>query len=419
MLRAIGFLIIAAILLAIAWGIGNIPGTLTAHSGAYTVETSVPAAIIIIAIIAVVLSLLLGLFGRLRRAPGGFGNWRSGRRQRQGEAATERGIVALAAGDAAAAQNEAVTARKLLGDQPLVLLLTAESARLAGNTEQANAAFQQLTRHKGLAYLGHRGLLRHHLAAGDHDIATTHALAAEDAYPGGSWTRNQRLEIALKQRDYAAALRLTRNQAEVAALATAASNAAGTAADAFHYAKQAVKAAPGFAPAVAAYANALRRSKRDRAARQALAKGWAAAPHPLIADSWLDKIATPIERAQAAAELAKRAPGHPESELLLAQTALNAQLTGEARRHANAAIKGGLTDKRAYAVLASLEPNPENITAAANAPAPRWLCENCQAETAEWTAICPSCGKAGSLVWQTSGPALRRLPAPSPAAIIG
>jgi HemY protein len=402
MLRAFGFLIVAVILLALAWAIGSIPGTLTAHSGGYMVQTSVPAAIVMMAVIALVLALLLRLFGGIRRAPGGFGNWRSGRRRRLGEAATERGIVALAAGDAAAAQTEAVNARRLLGDTPLVLLLTAESARLAGKPEQANAAFQQLTQHKRMAYLGHRGLLRHHLAAGDSDTAAGHALAAEDAYPGGAWTKDQRLEIALRKRDYAAALNLARNPAQTVALATAAANAATSPADALIFAKRAIKTAPGFAPAIAAYANALRRAKRDRAARQTLLKGWAAAPHPLLGDAWLEKIAAPIERAQAAVELADSAPRHPESELLLAQTALAAQLSGEAKRHAHAALAAGLKDKRVYAILASLEPGPDSIAAAANAPAAKWRCEQCQAETEDWTAICPNCGKAGTLAWQSS-----------------
>jgi HemY protein len=414
MFRAIRFIVIAGLLLALAWWIGTIPGTFTAHSGQVTVQTSVPVAILILAAIAVILSFLLRLVFHLRRAPGGIGNWRSGRRQKQGEIAVQRGIVALAAGDAAAAQVAAVQARRQLGDTPLVLLLTAEAARLSGNTAQAKAAFQQLTGHKDMAFLGHRGLLRAHLEDGQHEIAATHALAAEDAYPGSAWLKTQRLDIALKQQDVKAALALTHNPAEIAALATAAANAADHPADARRYGKQAIKAAPNFAPAIAAYARALRRSNRERAARKMLTNGWAASPHPMIAAAWLEKFVSPIERAQAASELAKAAPGQPETELLLAETALAAQLSGEARRHAQAAIQAGLTDKRPYTVLATLEPSPENITAAASAPAPRWVCGNCSAETSDWAATCPNCGKAGTLAWKTTAKALAVVAMPAP-----
>jgi HemY protein len=420
MFRAIRFIVIAAILLALAWWIGTIPGTLTAHSGNYTLQTSVPAAVLILAIIVAILTLLLHLGGRVRRAPGGIGSWRSGKRRSQGELAVQRGIVALAAGDPSAAQTAASQSRKLLGDTPLVLLITAESARLAGKPEQAKAAFQALTGHKDMAFLGHRGLLRHHLEGGDHDVAATHALAAEDAYPGSTWLQTQRLDIALKKHDVKAALALTRSPAEIAALATAAANEAAYPADALRYAKQAIKAAPGLAPAIAAYALALRKKGRDRAAKKSLVKGWSAAPHPLIAEAYLAKFASPIERVQAAAELAKAATGHPESELLLSQTSLAAQLTGEAKRHANAAIQAGLSDKRPYTVLASLDPSPDNVTAAAIAPAPKWVCSNCSADTPDWTAICPACGKAGTLSWRASTKALAvvEAPAPQPAAAL-
>jgi len=419
MFRAVRFIVIAAVLLALAWWIGTIPGTFTAHSGQVTVQTSVPVAILILVLTALILSFLLRLVFHLRRAPGGLGNWRSGRRQKQGELAVQRGIVALAAGDAPAAQANATQARKQLGETPLVLLLTAEAARLAGNTAQARAAFQQLAGIKDMAFLGHRGLLRAHLEGGEHEIAATHALAAEDAYPGSAWLKRQRMDIALKQQDVKAALALTHNPAEIAALATAAANAADHPAEARRYGKQAIKAAPNLAPAIAAYARALRRSNKERAARKLLLNGWAAAPHPLIAAAYLEKISSSIERAQAALELAKVAPGQPETEILLAETALAAQLSGEAKRHANAAIQAGMSDRRPYAVLAALEPSPDHISAAANAPAPRWMCENCAAETSDWAAVCPSCGKAGKLVWKTAAKALAvvAIPAPQPAGV--
>jgi HemY protein len=332
MFRALRFILIAAILLVLAWWIGGLPGDVTAHSGRYTVQTSVPAAILILFIIALLMTVLLRVLGGIRRAPRGLSSWRGGRRARLGEIATQRGIVALAAGDAPAARAEAGRARKLLGDTPLVLLLTAEAARLSGQTEQAQAAFAQLTRHKDMAFLGHRGLLRHSFAQGDHDAAHSHALAAEDAYPGSAWLRAKRLELAVRQQKWAAALGLTKQPAQVAALATAAARTAPDKRRALALAKQAVKADPTLAPAVVAYAAALRDVGKPRAAARALLAGWKAAPNPLLAQAYLARLATPIERAQAAAELAAAHPGHPESELILGETALAARLTGEARR---------------------------------------------------------------------------------------
>ncbi len=406
MLRALRFLVIAAVLLALAWGVGSIPGTLTARSGAYTVETSVPGAIVILAVVALLLGFLWRLLAGLRRAPGGFGNWRGARRRKRAELALERGIVALAAGDATAAGANGAAARAWMGETPLVLLLCAEASRLAGNTEQANADFARLAGLTGFAFLGHRGLARHHLAAGNQAAAAEAIGAAEAAYPGSPWIRNRRLKLALDSRDYAAALPLAGTPLRTAALAAAAANAATTPAQALRHAKQAMKAAPSYPPAVSAYVRALRKAGKNRAARRTAMKAWAAAPHPMLAETWLENIPSALERAQAAAELAGSAPGHPESELLLAQTALAAQLSGEARRHANAALRTGLADKRVQSVLASLDPNTATATALANAPEPVWQCARCAAKAPQWQPVCPACGEIGSLAWRAEPPAV-------------
>jgi HemY protein len=395
MLRALRFLLIAAVLLLLAWWIGSLPGTLTARSGSITVETSVPAAILMLALLVLCLVALLRMIGRLRRAPGGFFAWRGARRRRLGEIATQRGIVALAAGDGAGAGAEADRARKLLGETPLVLLLTAESARIAGRTDQAQAAFQKLTLHKDMAFLGHRGLLRHHLAAGDHDTADVHAKAAASSYPGSDWLRGKQREIAIGKGDFPAALRLTSEKTEVAALATAAAVAATDDRQAVGFAKQAVKANPALGPAVVAYAAALRKIGRPGAARRALLAGWAVAPQPMIAESFIAPFPTPLERAQTAVTLAAARPGHPESELLLAQTSLAARLTGEARRHAEAAIAAGLNDGRAAAVLAALD----GLAGAPPPAPPGWVCTACRTTHETWQPVCPHCRKTGTIAW--------------------
>jgi HemY protein len=400
MWRAVKFIVIAAILLVLAWWIGGLPGNVTAISGPYRVETSVPAALLILVLIALLLTVLLRVLGGVRRAPGGVVAWRGGRRQRLGEIATQRGLVALAAGDVAAARAEAGRARKCLGDTPLVLLLTAEAARLAGKADQAQEAFRQLARDKDMGFLGHHGLLRHSLAAQDHEAAQDHALAAERAYPGSVWLQEQKKDLAVRQQDWGAALALTRKPAEIAAFATAAARASLTPQNTLAYAKKAVKADPGLAPAVVAYAAALRQAGKPRAAKKALAAGWKVAPHPMIAAAYLEPLATPLERAQAASELAAAHPGHAESELVLGETALAARLTGEARRHAEAALAAQGDDGRAADILARLEGKQAHAFSEA-----AWICEGCQTRCADWAPVCPHCQRSGTLVWQAKGKA--------------
>jgi HemY protein len=148
----------------------------------------------------------------------------------------------------------------------------------------------------------------------------------------------------------------------------------------------------------------LRGLGRDRAAKTALRNGWKTSPHPLIAAAYMAPIPTAIERAQAAQTLAAANPGHGESSLIMAETALAADLPGEARRHAQAAIAAGLNDPRPHAILAALG---ETTTPAS--PASAWTCEACHTISPEWHPICPHCQKLGQLAWQKPGTALALL----------
>ena len=400
MLTAAKFLLLAALLLALAWWIGGLPGDVTAHVGGYAITTNTPAALLLLFLIAVIFTVMLRVLGGIGGTPGKIAAWRGAKRQAAGERAMRRGLVALAAGDAAAATAEAQKVHKLLGDTPMALMLRAEAAQLAGDTATAKSAFTALAQDKEMRFLGHRGLLRAALGRADLETAKRHAQDAEKAYPGGAWTRAQRLHLALKAQDYAAALGLTQDKNEIAALAVAAGQQAIAPRDALRYAQTALKAVPEFPPALALAAEALRRQDKTRTVRKMLLNGWAEKPHPLIAAAWFAPDATPIERAQDAAALAAANPSHAESELVLAQTALAAGLVAEARRHAGLALHAGVDDGRAQAVLDTLDNKP---------PAPprsAWVCEACHNTTQSWAALCPACGKPGSLRWRTPGTAL-------------
>ena len=391
MWKALKFCVIAGLILAVCWWVAGLQGGVTADAGTYRVTTSIPVALLLLGLAVGLLIIFFRVLGGLRRAPGQVSRWRSARRTQAGELALQRGLVAVAAGDDAGARAAAMKARALLGDTGFVQWLNAEAARLSGDGEHTRQAFERLTHSKEMKFLGHQGLLRESLKAGQTEEAARQAQAAEAAYPGGAWTREQRLALALLEQNYAAALRLTQVPRERAALAVAAAGKAETPKLALDFAKQAAKAEPASPVALVALARALHGVGKERAARKTLLHGWKAAPHRLLAAAWLSPASTPLEHAQTAALLAAQNPGHMESELLLGQTALTAQLTGEARRHAEAALKAGNRDGRAEAILAALDGKP------LPAVTPAWRCTSCSAQIQDWSCTCPNCGKLGRL----------------------
>lgn len=391
MWKALKFCIIAVIILGIAWWVAGLPGNVSVDAAGYRIIAPVPVMILFLIVLVVLVIILTRTFGGLRRGLERVSNWSKKRRHTAGEAALQRGFVAVAAEDANSASTAAKKAKSLLGDTAIVQWISAEAARLAGRTDEAKQAFERLTQDQDAKFLGYQGLLREALKAGRWEDAVRQAEEAENAWPGGSWTRQQRMSLALRQQDYKQALQLTKLAPERAALAAAAAQQAETPELALTYAKQAIKADSNQPVALATLAQALRQAGKNRTARKTVLKGWKQAPTPQLAQAWFSADASALERAQEAAKLAAANPGHMESELLLAQTSLEADLKGEARRHAEAAKAAGNQDGRADAILAKLnnQPAPEMNTG--------WQCTSCQSRQAHWAPICPACGRVGTL----------------------
>ncbi len=423
MRRALVVLLICLIVVAIAWFLASLPGTVTANIGTITFEAATSVVTLGLLVAFIVLYTLVRFFGVVVRLPRMLRARRAERRRRQGEAATTRALVALAAGDAAGARREAGRARRLLQDSAPTLLLAAEAGRLAGRADEAEAAFRTLTGRPDAAFLGYRGLLREATEAGRWDEAAQLVRRAEEAYPGAVWLRAERARLAIHNGAWADALALADADAPKAALAAAAADAEPNPKAALRLASQAWKEDPALAPAALAYARRLRDAGDKKRALAVIRHTWTLAPHPALSAFALAGETDKLARARAAQRLAQANPEHAESRYLLARTGLEAGLTGEARRQAEAARDAGLNQRRLWLLLAEIEEAEGGDTeagrlaqrdalrrAAEADPDPTWFCTACHTPAAAWYPACPACGKAGTLRWSGTEP----MPPPPP-----
>ena len=401
-------LVLGAVVAGGAWWLAALPGRVSAEFAGYAIEADAP-----VALLGLVLAFLTGycairLIVWLLRLPGLTGRWRSDRRRRGGDVALTRTLVAIAAGARNDARREAHKARELLGDTPQTLLLAAEAARLAERDDEAEAAFQTLTQRSDAALLGYRGLFRLAVEREDWVAAARFAAEAERAHPGANWLRPERSRLAARAGDWEAALALAPPGPGRTALLTAAALAETDPKRQAVLAKQAWKLDPSLAPAALAYAESLRQVRREKTAQSVLRHSWTLAPHPDLAASALRTVTDPLKRAQAAQRLTSANPEHPESRLLLARSALEAGLIGEARHQAEAAQAMGLHQRRLFLLLAEIakaeqrDPAAERsaLRLAADAdPDSTWRCQSCQAAFPTWQAACPACATPGGLKW--------------------
>ncbi len=336
---------------------------------------------------------LAGLVGRWRRAEIRGFRLTIDRRAEADRALTEA-LVQIALGAPDAARAAAARARELSGGQPVALLVSAAAERLAGQDEAAAAHYRALAADPATRVLGLRGLLRQAAIGGDRQ--GEQALLAAAGGPGDDGT-------TLPGQDLQAALAMAPPDAPRAERLLGQAAAELDPDRAAQFEREAFAADPRFTPAALAHAARLAGAGHAEAARAVLEVGWAAGPHPDIAEAYLAAQAEPAARLAAAEALARHFPNHIESRVMLARAAMAA---GRLER-AQAVLEGGEPDRRAHQALAEIARRRDDAAAAGRhldaalaAPAPPgWLCEACGAEAEHWSVACRACGAALTIRW--------------------
>src|SRR6476646_2289231 len=158
MIRVLVFLAAAAfIALGVVW-LADRPGQIAITWLGYRADTSVMVAVVAIVALAIAAIILWSLARFLLRSPKLFRLALRERKRRRGYDAVSRGLIAIGAGDAQAAQRFAANAEKSLPAEPLALLLRAQTAQLNGDRAGAAAAFRAMAARGDTRLLGLRGL---------------------------------------------------------------------------------------------------------------------------------------------------------------------------------------------------------------------------------------------------------------------
>jgi hypothetical protein len=178
MLRILGFLITAALLaLGIAW-FADRPGAVSITWLGYQIETSILVTLFAVALLAAFIIAVWSIYRAILRSPDQVSIFFRHRRAARGYLAITRGLIAIGAGDHREARRSADEAARLSSGDPLVLLLTAQSAQMEGDRVAAERAFRDMVRREDTKLLGLRGL---YVEAQRRNDAAAARLFAEEA----------------------------------------------------------------------------------------------------------------------------------------------------------------------------------------------------------------------------------------------
>ena len=416
---------LVAVMAAGAWLVIQ-PGRTDLQWMGYDIDVQTGLLLFGIVLFALVFAWVYRLWIALLSTPKVISRKLDARAQDQALQAVSHGLSAIAAGDAHAAEKHAERARKLIkNDHGLVPLLSGMTARLKGDPIAAEAAFRDLLNTKETAFIGVRGLLQLALDRQQPDQALVLARQAHRMHPRQGWILKTLYALEVRQRNWTEAQAILAKSSKVKSFSEkrvrkdrAAMNLAraieaqgrGQADQAYLLTREAYDSAPGFLPAAIAYVPFLIRRSDRKAALKMIEKAWAVTPHPDLKEAWVklapDDASTPAKNYQWLEKLAAANPDHEDSHLMLAESALAQNLTGEARSHldsANAARKS----QKSCRMMAALEEKLGNHNAAETysdmavtaAPDRVWVCRETGRIYTHWMPFAPPHNSFNTIIW--------------------
>src|SRR6201994_859312 len=214
MIRIILFLVLIALAGAGAAWVADQPGTVVMTWGGCQASPRLPVFVLLFGMVIVAAVIVWSFLRGLWRMPGHMRRRRHERRAARGRHAITQGLLAIGHGDSASARAHAEAARRHAAQDPLTLLLHAQSAQLDGDHSGAQRAFRAMAEREDTRLLGLRGLFIEAQRADDPVSAVMIAEEALKLVPSSTWASDAALGFRCAQGDWAGALKILDNDLE-------------------------------------------------------------------------------------------------------------------------------------------------------------------------------------------------------------
>ena len=372
MIRLLVFvLIILGLAAGFAW-LADRPGELSILWEGQLIEMSLTAAVTLIVAIVVSVMIVWWLLRSIWNSPHSVRRYFRARTRDRGYQSLSTGLIAAGAGNAALAHKMSSRARGLLraDQEPLILVLEAQTALIEGRQDDARRMFQQMADDPETRELGLRGLYLEATRLGAHEAARQYAETAAENAPYLPWAAKATLEYRSQSGRWDDAIRLLEQQKVANVLkkseaerlkavlltAKAEEQLEGDPIAARDNAVRALKHAKDLVPAALVAAKAYMREDNLRKASSVLEQVWKLSPHPDVAKAYVrlrsgDSAADRLKRAE---KLQGYKPNNPESLMIVAEAALDTTDFTKAREKAEAVARMEPSE-RVFLLLADIE----------------------------------------------------------------
>ncbi|HEY3793930.1 MAG TPA: heme biosynthesis HemY N-terminal domain-containing protein [Bradyrhizobium sp.] len=427
MIRIILFLLLIALASVGAAWVADQPGNVVMTWGGWRASPTVPVFVLLLGITIVVAVALWSLLRALWRMPGHIRRRGRERRIARGRHAITQGLLAIGHGDQASARAHAEAARRHAAQDPLTLLLHAQSAQLDGDRTGAQRAFRAMAEREDTRLLGLRGLFIEAQRADDPVSAVMIAEEALKLAPSSTWASHAVLGFRCAKGDWTGALAILetnyssglidkqayRRQRGVLLTARALELETVDRDLSRDSVMEAVKLAPTLVPAAVLASKYESEAHQIRRSMRIVEAAWLAQPHPDLADAYAHvKLGDSARQRLVRVEtLAAKAPGHLESALAIARAAIDATEYARAREALAPFIAA--PTQRVAMLMAEIERTEHGDSGRARAWTlravralhdPVWTADGYVSAT--WRPVSPVTGRLDAFQWQTPVAAL-------------
>ncbi|MBB4374759.1 HemY protein [Bradyrhizobium sp. cir1] len=426
MLRIVLFLVLIALAAAGAAWVADQPGDLVLTAGSFRASTTLPRFVFLLGLFAAAVVLVWSILTTIWRMPGRMRRRRHEKRHARGRHAITHGLLAIGHGDTALARRHAEAARRHAPNDPLALLLHAQSAQLEGKRDEAQRVFRAMAEREDTRLLGLRGLF---IEAQRADDAVGAVMIAEEAIklsPSSTWASHAVLGFRCARGDWSGALAILdsnlsaglidkpayRRQRGVLLTARALELEKMDRDVARESVMEAVKLAPTLVPAAVLAAKFESEAHQVRRAMKLVETAWLANPHPDLAEAYAhvklgDSARQRLQRVETlAAKTPADKPGHVEGQLAIARAAIDASEFARAR----AVLAPYVNDptQRVALLMAEIERAEHGDSGRARAWTlravrarhdPAWTADGYVSD--RWRPVSPVTGRLDAFQWQT------------------
>jgi HemY protein len=435
MYRIILFLVLIALA---GWGaswVADQPGEVLISWSGGQAHPSLPTFVLLLGIVIVAAIVAWTILLILWRLPERLRRNRRERRRARGRNAITQGLLAIGHGDSSAARQHADVARRHAADDPLALLLHAQSAQLDGDRVGARKAFHAMAEREDTRLLGLRGLFIEAQRADDPVAAVGIAEEALKLSPASTWASQAVLGFRCAKGDWNGALAILdnnlasglidkpayRRQRGVLLTARALELETVDRDLSRESVMEAIKLAPTLVPAAVLASKYQSEAHQVRRSMRVVEAAWLAHPHPDLADAYAHvKLGDSARQRLVRVEtLAAKAPGHLEGALAVARAAIDAVEFARARE-ALAPFVAAPTQRVAM-LMAEIERTEHGDSGRARAWTlravralhdPVWTADGYVSD--RWRPVSPVSGRLDAFQWQMP---LAALPSDKNAAI--